>query len=159
MKEGIFQMIKIDAAYREYQTPLVAYSCSIVGNVEDAHDVVQEVFSECIKMNIILQIDEAKSYLYRAVRNRSNNKLRGRTRFYHLLNNFAEWLFPEMEEEENEILGLVMKLPPKMKEIIILRIKDELSIAEIADILDIPAGTVKSRINSAIKMLKKFAKD
>jgi len=48
----------------------------------------------------------------------------------------------------------VMKLPPRQKEIIILRHFEELSLQEIADVQGCALGTVKSSLHRAIASLK-----
>ncbi|MBK8989607.1 MAG: RNA polymerase sigma factor [Chloroflexi bacterium] len=48
----------------------------------------------------------------------------------------------------------VAHLPPHQREALMLRYVEELSLAEIADILDIPEGTVKSRLSLALKQLR-----
>jgi RNA polymerase sigma-70 factor, ECF subfamily len=48
----------------------------------------------------------------------------------------------------------VTHLPPHQREALLLRYVEELSLAEIADILDIPVGTVKSRLSLALKQLR-----
>ncbi|MGG2134574.1 sigma-70 family RNA polymerase sigma factor [Bacillus sp. S2(2024)] len=53
-----------------------------------------------------------------------------------------------------ELISLIDKLPYKLKQVIILRYLNEYSQEEISGILDIPLGTVKSRINTALKKLR-----
>ena len=50
------------------------------------------------------------------------------------------------------------KLPDKQREVLMLRIKGELKIFEIAQVLNIPEGTVKSRLNASLKILRKALK-
>ena len=53
----------------------------------------------------------------------------------------------------------IQKLSPKFKEVILLRDIQELSYEEIAQIVDIPLGTVKSRVNRARLKLQEDLKD
>lgn len=55
----------------------------------------------------------------------------------------------EMEREERAVVlrRALDRLPPQLKEAVILRDLEELSYEEIEEILKVPAGTVKSRIN------------
>lgn len=57
-------------------------------------------------------------------------------------------------EEYGQILKKVDQLSPKLKEVILLKYVHQLSQEEIAQILEIPIGTVKSRINSALEKLR-----
>lgn len=53
-----------------------------------------------------------------------------------------------------QLVRLVIGLPYKLKQVIILRYFNDYSQEEVAKILDIPLGTVKSRINAALKKLR-----
>ena len=52
-----------------------------------------------------------------------------------------------------------MALPENFREIIILKHYDECTYEEMAEILDIPKGTVMSRLFNARKMLKKILEE
>ena len=54
----------------------------------------------------------------------------------------------------NEAVTAVHHLPPQQREAILLRYSEELSLAEIAAVLDIPVGTVKSRLSLGLKQLR-----
>ena len=53
-----------------------------------------------------------------------------------------------------ELVTLIHKLPYKLKQVIILRYLHDYSQEEVANILDVPVGTVKSRIHAALKKLR-----
>jgi len=133
---------------------LLSFATSILRNHEDAQDVVQEVFKECLELN------EAKinrPYLFKAVRNRSLNRIRSYKRFSKAVEKFADYLqiFEQTQPEDDiSIMELVERLPDKQREVLILRIKAELKISEIAEVLSIPEGTVKSRLNKSLKVLR-----
>ena len=65
----------------------------------------------------------------------------------------AETAFLE-QEAANRIWLLVFRLPVKIREVLVLHAKYELSLQEIADVLKIPEGTVKSRLFKARKKMK-----
>ena len=50
----------------------------------------------------------------------------------------------------------LQKLPPKLREAIVLNVYQRLRYQEVADVLGIPLGTVKSRINLALAALKEI---
>lgn len=62
------------------------------------------------------------------------------------------------EEKKNEIQLCLNKLQPKYKEILLLRIHEELSIEEISDQLNLEKRRVSERINYALKLLLKELK-
>jgi RNA polymerase sigma-70 factor (ECF subfamily) len=67
---------------------------------------------------------------------------------------------PEQKALENEdirrLIGLLDRLPEDMKQVIVLRHIEHLGIEEISQIIDIPPGTVKSRIFYGLKKLRSF---
>lgn len=133
---------------------LLSFATSILRNHEDAQDVVQEVFRECLEQK---NLEISRPYLFKAVRNRSLNRIRSYKRFTWAIEKLADYLALDngaMEKEEVSIMDYVDRLPSKQKEVLILRIKAELKISEIVDVLAIPEGTVKSRLNKALKYLK-----
>lgn len=56
---------------------------------------------------------------------------------------------------EEEWEGLLKQLPEKLMAVVTLRYIGELSLAEIAEALGIPVGTVKSRLHKALKIMRK----
>jgi RNA polymerase sigma-70 factor (ECF subfamily) len=58
-----------------------------------------------------------------------------------------------------KLVVLVNKLPYKLKQVIILRYLNEHTQEEVASILNIPIGTVKSRVNAALKKLREKEQD
>ncbi|MNH35028.1 ECF RNA polymerase sigma factor SigW [compost metagenome] len=58
------------------------------------------------------------------------------------------------EESQQEILAFVDRLSNKLREVIVLRYYHESSFEEIATLLRIPVGTVKSRHHAAIRKLR-----
>jgi len=143
------------AIYRDLQS----FACSLLSNNEDAQDVVQEVIQQCLEQKTK---NFNRSYLFQAVRYRSLNKIRSKHRRMRAMERLGEFLrttLVESEEIESSVSDLVMKLPSKQRQVLILRIKAELKVSEIAKILEIPEGTVKSRINKAMKTLKNSIKE
>ena len=57
-------------------------------------------------------------------------------------------------DEKDKLRRLVAALPDKYRAVILMYYMEEMSIDDIASALRIPAGTVKSRMNKARKILK-----
>lgn len=60
------------------------------------------------------------------------------------------------DEDRRELRELLDRLPYKHREVVLLRYYQELSFEEIAEALDIPVGTAKSRHHDALKKLRKW---
>ena len=58
-------------------------------------------------------------------------------------------------DEDAQVFERVLKLPPDMKTVVILRFYEQLSLAEIAKVTDTNLNTVKSRLYAALKKLRK----
>jgi RNA polymerase sigma-70 factor (ECF subfamily) len=72
-------------------------------------------------------------------------------------NDFSGVVVDKISNEQ--LIVLINKLPYKLKQVIILRYLNEHSQEEVASILHIPIGTVKSRINAALKKLREKEQD
>jgi RNA polymerase sigma-70 factor (ECF subfamily) len=55
-----------------------------------------------------------------------------------------------------DVEAALNQLSPKLREVIVLNIYQGLRYQEVADVLEIPLGTVKSRINLALTALKEI---
>ena len=60
---------------------------------------------------------------------------------------------PEMTDAETDVTAAVAKLSPKLRMVVLLRYFEDLSYDEIADALNLSAGTVASRLNRAHAVL------
>lgn len=58
------------------------------------------------------------------------------------------------QESERELLRMVQQLPSKLRSVVIMRYYQEYSFQEVADVLDIPLGTAKSRHHQAMNRLR-----
>ncbi|MGO0123212.1 RNA polymerase sigma factor [Desulfothermobacter acidiphilus] len=59
----------------------------------------------------------------------------------------------EMEEDRRRLRQALAKLDPRMRAVLVLRYFNELSLREMAEVLGIPEGTVKSRLHHALRRL------
>jgi RNA polymerase sigma-70 factor (ECF subfamily) len=57
-------------------------------------------------------------------------------------------------EDEVRMWNAIQELPPLYRQTLLLRLADELSYEEIAAALDVPLGTVRSRIHEAVRRLR-----
>jgi RNA polymerase sigma-70 factor (ECF subfamily) len=58
-------------------------------------------------------------------------------------------------DAERDVASLLRRLPADRRELLVLRFVDGMSLAEIATALEIPLGTAKSRVHTAIQELRK----
>lgn len=150
------------AMFRAYDRRIYYTAYRFLGSREEAADITQEVFLRAWKN--FESIDPARPvfpWLFRITKNlcinRANRKSGSEAGLeFPELQAGSESVEREVTERESvtEIRAAVMALPEKFREIIILKHYDECSYDEMAEILDIPKGTVMSRLFNARKMLK-----
>lgn len=126
-----------------------------------AEDITQEVFIKVFKKYDTFDKGKAiKPWLYKIMLNTVRNNLRGKQYELELDENILQIDTTNLEHtclknEENEKLWKeVCKLSTKTKEVIYLHYYLEMGIEEIADVLDIPVGTCKSRLNAGLNKLR-----
>ena len=137
----------------------------LLRNEEDARDVVQEAYLRAFKSFGGFHGSNGRAWLLTIVRNTSYTLLK-KNRAVDLTTTFDEEIHPSGHEsvspatllERSEDADLVReamdKLPVDFREILVLRHLEGLSYKEIADIAQIPPGTVMSRLARARGKLK-----
>ena len=133
------------------------------GDAQIAEDAAQETFIRAwLHLSSYRPQTSLRSWLYRIAVNAATDILRKEK---HILPNALEdlqlkdsQLGPEalLSQEEQTVLvqKAVLSLPEASRAVLVLREYEEMSYHEIANALDIPIGTVMSRLNYARKLLK-----
>lgn len=146
-----------DALYFRYRDRVARLAMRFTGNHADAMDVLQETFAYLYrKFPGFVLTSSMTTFLYPAVRNLALETRRKRRRFTGEAEALIEVMAPSVEETDPraELAAIIASLPPLQREVVLLRYVDDLTIDEIAAVLDIPAGTVKSRLHHAIRSLQ-----
>lgn len=148
----------LDALYQKYREWVLAMAYRITGQHADAADVTQEVFIYLFgKFPFLSLRANLKTLLYPVVRNTALNVIRKRRKIVPL--NTASELLPQtafvFPNDENGLPKTANSLSAEAREVLHLRFVDDLSIDEISRCLQIPVGTVKSRLFNALQNLKK----
>lgn len=146
--------------FREYFPPLMAFSRRILGDEDDAREVVHQVFIKLWEKRGDIDLSTSlKSYLFTAVNNRSLNVIRDRKKFTReeMPEGVGEWdVSAELEsmELEEKIRGVIDSLPERCRVIFELNRFDGLKYSEIASQLDISVKTVENQMSKALKILR-----
>lgn len=178
IKEKIRQVKKGDqAAFEEvvafFQNKIYQHCYRMLGNAHEAEDIAQEAFIRAY-VNIHSYDERRKfsTWLYRIATNLTIDRIRKRKPDYYLdaevqgtdgLDMYSQLAakerLPEEEVQNMELQTIIEReiasLPPKYRGIIMLRYLEEFSLQEISEILDIPLGTVKTRIHRGREALRK----
>jgi RNA polymerase sigma-70 factor, ECF subfamily len=148
-----------------YAERLVRHAFRLLGHLQDAEDVVQEVFVRTFSdRSKCATISDIGPYLYRSVANASTDLLRKRNRATVYREEVdAEKLLTQTDgpaEVAQSVEGLrraeawLNRLPKEQADAIRLRVFYYLSLSEIAAVLDCPVNTVCSRLRYGFQKLR-----
>jgi RNA polymerase sigma factor (sigma-70 family) len=156
----------LGALYDKHHPLVFRTILGITNDIETAADVTQDVFLRLYRFAD--KVDPSRPlepWLYRVSVNQANSWLRRRSRWLKVLEEMAGWLTiggrptPETQAERQDewrwVGRAVARLPATQRAVVVLYYVNDLSVREIADILSIPEGTVKSRLHYGRISLKK----
>lgn len=140
------------------ESTLFHVSFSILHNEQDCADAVQEAILKAYESRHKLkEIRYFKTWIVRIVINECYSILRKKKRFQIFDDAVQEGnanLGSYVKEEYIDLYRAINRLSEKEKICVILYYLEDYSVAETADVLKIPTGTVKSRLSHARKELK-----
>jgi len=156
-KEAYAEIIK------RYQTKLMRYASYIMGDDHMGADVVQEGFIKAyVNLNGFNSKKKFSSWIYRIVHNQAMNVVKKYNKETPLLDNIDyksdENIEKEFEQKEtiDKVRSCLNQIPIIYSEPLNLFYVEEKSYEEISDILQIPIGTVATRISRAKIIMKKI---
>ncbi|MBQ9252929.1 MAG: RNA polymerase sigma factor [Clostridia bacterium] len=126
---------------------------SYLDHEQDVEDAVQEgMVKAWEKRDSLKDIRQFKPWVTRILANHCKDVLRKRKRwsFYPLREDIVQ---VEMQEPEEPLMDAVRQLKPELRAVITLYYMEGYSIPEIAAMLGIPPGTIKTRMRRARKQL------
>jgi RNA polymerase sigma-70 factor (ECF subfamily) len=155
-------MVAFNELVDRYKGRLINVIGRMLSSVEEAEDIVQETFVRVYQHRQSFNFEHCFStWIYTIGLNLARNELRKRKKFKY-------YEISEMQGNEKEF-AVEMKLPTRLPEVLdtaikqlpekyrtafMLRDVQEMSYEEVAKILSVPLGTVKSRVNRARMMLR-----
>jgi RNA polymerase sigma-70 factor (ECF subfamily) len=146
-----------EVLYRRHRDWVVGLAYRYTRDRELALDVLQETFLYVLGKFPGFELrSEMKTFLYPTVRHLSVALQSKATRRPPATGSmkFEPPPDPCTDERLRGLAELMEDLPVGQREVLVLRFADGLSLAEIAEALQIPLGTVKSRLHGAIETLK-----
>ncbi len=175
-ENGVIRSV-LDGNINDFEQLVTAYEKNVynlalrmVGDPDDAADITQETFIKAYRALGSFRGDSKfSSWIYRIASNMCLDFLRSRSRRAQVPLSFenedaeGEIELPDMSQNPEKVLMKKLsmeavrrgmeKLPPKQRQILVLRELCGLSYAELAQTLSVEEGTVKSRIFRARKRL------
>ena len=156
---------------RRWERKIYALAYGFTGSVEDARDAAQETFVSAYR-NLRSFRGEAKvsSWLHRIAVNhcitrQRRSRVRAETAIEEAVENEGEGFLSageqssparaaEAKERNEAVRRAVAALTPELREVVLLKEFEGLTFQEIADALQVPLSTVKSRLYTALRQLR-----
>lgn len=156
-----------------YQHSLYQVCYRMLGNKQEAEDIAQEAFVRAyMNLHTFDQKRKFSTWLYRIATNLCIDRLRKKKPDYYLdaevagtegLNMYSQIStdapLPEEELEKMELQERVQyeisRMPEKYRVVVVLKYIEELSLQEISEVLEMPLGTVKTRLHRGREALRK----
>jgi RNA polymerase sigma-70 factor (ECF subfamily) len=156
---------------RRWERPIYGLSLRMLGRDEDARDVCQETFLAAFR-NLRKFRGDAKfsSWIYRIALNACHSRLRKQSgaversidqededgHKFELSDAGAEHIPDRMHRDQRAatVRKALQALPAEMRQVIVMKEYEELTFAEISEILNIPVSTVKSRLYTGLQQMR-----
>lgn len=165
--------LMLEKFIKDNSNSLYTFCIRLTNSLLDADDLYQDTMLKLLKLKDIIDFeDNPRAFIYSLAIKINGNRIR---KFYrririapikddYNINTYADNKESLDEicikrEEKNCIETMIENLPLKQREVILFFYMDEISLKEISKILEIPEGTVKSRLNSARNNLKKMLEE
>lgn len=152
---------------RRYEDMVAGIVKGMLGNIQQAEDVGQDTFIRLFySLSSFRGDSKLSTYIQRIAINLSLNEIKKGRRFVSLFSRNSEDNVPEKEipdnlhktEADNDLKEILEKaiasLPADYKSVVVLRLIQGYSSKESAEILEVPIGTVLSRLSRAREQLQ-----
>ena len=145
--------------YELYATDVLRMCYFYLADRQKAEDVVQDVFVRLMTTNPALQPGREKAWLLKVAMNRCRDLWRGAWLKRVVLGGPTFELIPAPDEfsqvaDRQEMMQAINKLPAMFKEVILLYYYQGYGINDIAEMMELPEGTISSRLSRARKKLE-----
>lgn len=142
---------------------LYRFSLSILGNIKDAEDIVQDTFIKIWNRRSQLdEIENIEAWSMRATRNLCLDRLKRKGRLYAEIEQHTHLSDPsvdiakklDLKDKMSHVQSIIASLPEKQRAILSLRDIEGFSYKEISDVLNISLNDVKSGIHRGRKKIQ-----
>ena len=153
-----------DELYSLYATDVLRLCYFYLGDRQKAEDVCQDTFLRLLVTGPALQKGSEKAWLLKVAVNRCRDLWRSSWLKRVVLGSPAFELVPAPDDygrydDEEQILSSIHRLPSEFREVVLLYYYEGYGIAEIAKLLDLPEGTISSRLSRGRKKLEQILKE
>ena len=154
-----------DRLARRWTPKLVRYATRVLGHPEAARDIVQETWVGAIRG--LKQLDDPSrfpAWIYSIAHRKCIDGIRGNQRQRRLMNSVEQESAVAAagtqsrfgQGDHSDLAAAISRLSPEHRDVVHLFYGEDLGVDEIASVLAVPAGTVKSRLHHARESLKNY---
>jgi RNA polymerase sigma-70 factor (ECF subfamily) len=153
-----------DALFYRYRDGIFRLGLAITKDPSAAEEIVVDAFARAHRALARLEPDDSlRPWLYRVAVNLSYNRRPRKNIVLSSLDDAADLALAneespsslaEQAEQRRLVLAAVDLLGPKHRVVVVLHYLNGLNLAEIAEVMDCPVGTVKSRLHYALRRLR-----
>jgi RNA polymerase sigma-70 factor (ECF subfamily) len=159
-----------ESLVRRYQGPLLNFITRYVGDRSLAEDITQEVFLRVFRAAHRFEAKtKVSTWIFHIAYNQAMTELRRRKRHRNLfeaMNRSRDEVKEEAQTEpsecfelEEEILAAMGRLPENQRAALLLRVNEDLSYREIAEVLAVSVQSVESLLFRARTSLRRYLKE
>ena len=157
-----------DVLFHRFQLPLYVYVVELVNDEQSSLDIVQETFMAAVRHITSLRDDDKfGSWLFGIAHQKCLQLWRAQRRVEVPLEEIADLPAEAGDapdeilvhaEAEEQVLALLERLPVEQRSALLLNCVEGFSLEEIAQITEVPVGTVKSRLHTARRAMRRLLK-
>ena len=143
----------LEMLYEQHGPVILRYLYRLVGQ-KMAEDVFQDTFVQAVThLERLDGVVSPKAWLFKVAKNMAFNHLRKKRVQVDIVWGNLVQSSPQEDSRLEPMRRAIQTLPSDQRETVLLRWYDELSYEEIAQVLQIPLGTVRSRLHHALHKL------
>ncbi len=142
--------------FDRYERRLFRHACRLLTHREDAKDAVTVAFFELWRKRASVRVVDGSPlpWLLNTVAHCARNLERSGRRYRALLDRAPVASPPQIDHDDSAIMGALRRLPEREQAVVVLAVLEGYSERDVAQVLGIPAGTVKSRLSRAKTKLR-----
>ena len=151
---------EFERVFHEHKDAVYRFAWRMCGSPEAAEDIAQDVFVSLLRRPEVFDPERGalRPFLLGITRNLALKRWRGESRWDELEDD--QFIAPPVDASAGELAEIVgnavRSLPPLQREVLILAEYEELTLEEIARVVQTEIGTVKSRLHRARENLRRI---
>lgn len=148
-------MERLETLYQQHGASLLAYLRRQFAGVRAAEDLLQDTFVQAIqRADRLAECASPRAWLFGIARHLGLSAARRIRRVESLHDATVAADHAAEDARLEQMRAAISRLPGPQRETLDLRLREELSYEEIAEVLSIPVGTVRSRLHHAVRSLR-----